>query len=70
MPGIHFFTSEALFNELYKKLVTCRMSLRQILRTKILTKSSAVYMHKKCSLTRLLTRCGLFGLFSSSSAIK
>ena len=69
MPGIHFFTSEALFNELYKKLVTCRMSLRQ-LRTKILTKSSAVYIHTKCSLTRLLTRCGLFGLFSSSSAIK
>ena len=56
MPGIHFFTSEALFNELYKKLITCRMSLRQILRTKILTKSSAVYMHMKCSLKGLLTR--------------
>ena len=44
MPGIHFFTSEALFNELYKKLITCRMSLRQILRKKILIKSSAVYI--------------------------
>lgn len=45
MPGIHFFTSEALFNELYRKLITHRMSLRQMLGTKILSKSSAVYMH-------------------------